>query len=117
MTNKEIIEIWYYKMWNKWDTSVMDAILHKDISFRGSLGQSKKGHSGLKEYIGFIKDAFPDFSNNIEEIITENNKSFVRLTYSGTHKGKLFGFNPTDKTIKYVGAAVFTFENFKVKDV
>jgi len=117
MTNKELIEIWYFQMWNKWDKSVFNKILCNEISFRGSLGQSKKGHKGISEYIDFVRQAFPDFHNQIDLIISENNKSFVKLTYTGTHQGEIFNMLPTNLPFAYTGAAVFTFNDNKISDV
>jgi steroid delta-isomerase-like uncharacterized protein len=117
MTNKELIEKWYYKMWNDWDMDIIPEILDEKITFRGSLGQEKRGREGLKEYIEYIRDSFPDFRNEIELIIDEKNKSFAKLRYNGTHKGKIFGVEPTNKKIAYSGTAVFTFEKGKIMDV
>lgn len=117
MSNKNLIEKWYLEMWNEWKTYIFPEILVPEITFRGSLGQVKKGYNGLNEYMEYIKFAFPDFHNEVELIITDNNKSFAKLKYSGTHKGKIFGFKPTNKKIEYYGTAVFTFENEKIKDV
>jgi predicted ester cyclase len=54
--------------------------------------------------------AFPDFNNEIEEVIFEGNKAFARLTYHGTHLGELFGIAPTGKGIQYAGTAQLPLE-------
>ena len=117
MTNQELIKTWYHQMWNKWDKTVFPDILHENITFRGSLGQEKKGFAGLSDYIDFIQAAFPDFHNQIDLIINEEDKAFAKLTYSGTHKGITFGIPPTGKKMAYAGAAVFTFKEEKILDV
>lgn len=117
MKNNDLIEKWYLEMWNEWKTDIFPEILVPEITFRGSLGQEKKGYIGLKEYMDYIKSAFPDFHNEIELIISEEKKSFAKLKYSGTHRGEIFGRKPTNKKIHYYGTAVFTFENEKIKDV
>ena len=117
MSNKDLIEKWYLEMWNEWKIDIFPEILVPEITFRGSLGQEKKGYNGLNEYMEYIKSAFPDFHNEVELIITDNNQSFAKLKYSGTHRGEIFGFKPTNKKIEYYGTAVFTFENEKIKDV
>lgn len=117
MNNKELIEIWYHDMWNNWNKEVMPQILDKNITFRGSLGEEKSGFEGLSEYIDFIRNAFPDFHNSIEIIVSEGNTSFAKLKYSGTHQGKLFGIEPTNKKIEYLGSAIFSFFNGKIIDV
>jgi len=104
-------------MWDEWNFDIFSEILVPEITFRGSLGQEKTGYQGLEAYMNYVRSAFPDFHNSIELIITENDKSFAQLKYSGTHKGKIFDIKPTYREIEYYGTAVFTFENEKIKDV
>lgn len=104
-------------MWNKWNKDIMTDILDENVSFRGSLGVEKKGFDGLSEYIDFIRDAFPDFQNEIELIITEKDTSFAKLRYTGTHKGEVFGIQPTNRKVEYSGSAIFTFKNGKIVDI
>jgi predicted ester cyclase len=70
-------------MWNRFDKSIISEILTEDLRFRGSLGQSKNGYSEFGEYVDFVQRAFPDFSNEIEEIISEGDKAFAKLLYRG----------------------------------
>jgi predicted ester cyclase len=41
---------------------------------------------------------------SIEEIISEGDKAFARLTYRGTHSGKLFGIAATGRKILWRSA-------------
>ena len=113
----QLIEAWYHRMWNQWDKTAFPDILSEDITFRGSLGQTKHGYAGLSDYIDFIRAAFPDFHNHIELILSDGDQAFAQLTYTATHQGEVFGVAPTGKRIQYAGAAVFTFVDDKIADV
>jgi steroid delta-isomerase-like uncharacterized protein len=115
--NRQLIETWYYRMWNQWDKSVFPKILAEDIQFRGSLGNVVEGHQGVSQYMDYIRAAFPDFHNAIEQIISEADQAFARLTYTGTHRGTIFGIEPTGRKVTYAGAAVFTFRNDRIAEV
>jgi predicted ester cyclase len=65
----------------------------------------------------FVQRAFPDFTNEIEEMISEGDKAFARLTYRGTHRGELFDIAATGRRIQYAGAAVFRFRGDKIAEV
>ena len=106
-----LIRRFYDELWNRFDKTIFAEILTDDLRFRGSLGQEKSCLAEFGEYIDFIRRTFPDFSNEIEEIISEGDKAFARLTYRGTHYGELFGIAPTGRKIRYSGAAVFTFRS------
>ena len=57
------------------------------------------GREGLKQLIAMGLNAFPDWHETIEDIIAEGDKVWVRLTYTGTHKGEFMGLAPTGKKI------------------
>ena len=115
--NRLLIERFYHELWNRFDKTIFRDILAPDLRFRGSLGQTKRGHHEFGDYVDFIQSAFPDFSNEIEEIISEGDKAFARLTYRGTHQGEVFGIAPTGQRIQYEGAAVFTFRGDLIAEV
>jgi predicted ester cyclase len=115
--NRLLIERFYNEMWNRFDKTVLPDILTEDLRFRGSLGQLMRGLAEFGEYVDFIQRAFPDFSNEIEEIISEGDKAFARLTYRGTHRGEVFDIAPTGRLIQYAGAGVFTFRGDRIAEV
>ena len=57
---------------------------------------------------------FPDFHNHIEELIAEGHKVAARLTYTGTHRGELWGYPPTGRKISYPGLAIFECQNGQI---
>ena len=107
----------YNEMWNRFDKSVLSEILDPDIRFRGSLGQEKVGYAEFGEYIDFIAAFSPDFHNTVLATITEGNQTFARLSYSGTHRGEVFGVEPTGRSFEYAGAAIFSFDADLITDV
>ncbi len=115
--NRELIERFYHEMWNRFDKALIPVLLAEEIRFRRLTGQHKDGHAEFAEYVDFIERAFPDFTNQIEEIISEEDKAFARLTYRGTQRGEIFGIAPTGRPIQYAGAAVFRFRGDKIVEV
>ena len=106
--NKKLVQSYYDKLWNRWNFDAADTLLTPDFRFRGSLSVTVEGRDGFRGYVRLVREAFPDFHNQVEEIIAEGAKVAARLTYTGTHQGSLFGFPPTGKRIAYAGAAIFT---------
>jgi len=112
-----LIDRFYDDMWNRFDKSVFGAILDPKIHFRGSLGQTKVGFEEFGDYVDYIEAFAPDFHNEVHSTITEENLTFARLSYTGTHKGEVFGLAPTGRRFEYSGAAVFTFSDGLISDV
>lgn len=115
--NKELVRKFYDRLWNQWDYAVAETLLADNIVFRGSIGLTKHGRTGFIAYADIIRSAFPDFHNSIRELIAEGGKVVARLTYSGTHRGEIFGSKPSGKKFEYEGVAIFTIENGKISEV
>ncbi len=115
--NKKLIDTFYNRLWNRWDMGCVPEILSEDISFRGSLGVEKRGHREFIAYVDFIRAAFPDFHNTVEEVIAEGDTVVARLTYRGTHEGALFGVPASGNRIAYAGVAIFRIRDGKIADV
>jgi C-1 hydroxylase len=59
----------YHELWNGRKLELADEIVAEDLVFRGSLGASIRGRDGLKTYVHAIRTAFPDWHNEIDEMI------------------------------------------------
>jgi predicted ester cyclase len=112
-----LIDRFYDDMWNRFDKTIFPEILHSEIRFRGSLGQITTGFEHFGEYVDFTEAFSPDFHNEVITTITEGNRTFARLSYTGTHQGEVLGLAPTGRTFEYTGAAVFTFRGDLIGDV
>jgi steroid delta-isomerase-like uncharacterized protein len=106
--HKAIVRRYYDDLWNRRDTALADELIATDFAFRGSLGTETRGRDGFLRYVATVRAAFPDFDNTVEELIAEGDKVVARLTYRGTHRGELFGVEPTGTAIAFAGVAIFT---------
>jgi steroid delta-isomerase-like uncharacterized protein len=112
--NARIIERYYYELWNSWNFALADELLAPAIEFRGSLGVEVRGIEAFQGYMRLVQNAFPDFSNTMEDLVSQRNKIVARLTYRGTHRGELFGIPATGKRIAYSGSAFFHIARGKI---
>ena len=115
--NKKLVQAFCDRLWNEGDLSVMNNLLSHDLSFRGALGLTKKGHAEFIDYMKFVKSAFPDFHTTISEMVAENNKVMAHFIYRGTHRGELFGIPPSGKKVEYSSIVIFDIEDHKISRV
>jgi predicted ester cyclase len=115
-TNKQLIND-YYEMWNTADLDKAASLLSPGIRFRGSLGITTEGIDGFVEYARMILHAFPNLYHAAEIVVSEENQAAVYVSYTGTHRGKLFDFEPTQNRISYSGASFFQFRDGKITDI
>jgi len=116
MTNRELISA-YYQMWNEKDFDKADELCDEDIRFRGSLDITANGIEGFKEYAKMLTKAFPNLYHAIEISVFENDMAAVYVTYSGTHEGKIFDYEPTGRRISYSGASFINIKNEKIRSI
>jgi steroid delta-isomerase-like uncharacterized protein len=107
---KSLIRRYYSELWNAWSPAALEDLISPAIVFRGSIGTTVTGIEEFKQYVNRIRAAFPDFHNHVDELIGEGEKVVARLTYTGTHRGELFGFRGTGKKSAIKALASFSFE-------
>ncbi len=112
-----LVHRFYDEMWNRFDVSVLETIASSDVTFRGSLGHTTAGREGLADYVRHVQVAFPDFSNEIVELVADDTRVFARLRYRGTHRGPLGDLSPTGRAVAYDGAALFHVDGGVIVDV
>jgi predicted ester cyclase len=100
-----LVERFYSEAWNRWDDSSVDSILTADFVFRGSLGDEAEGRDGFRAYRDKVRAAFPDFQNEVNEVVANGDRAAVRLRCTGRHDGELFGIAPTGLRVAYDAAA------------
>ena len=109
--HKKMVRRFYEELWNNWNYGIIGEFLTPDVGFHSSLGLQKNGHQGFIDYAQMLRAAFPDFTNSVEELIAEGDKVAACLTYRGTHRGELFDIEPTGRSIRYIGTAIFVFRD------
>jgi steroid delta-isomerase-like uncharacterized protein len=114
--NRAVIRRFYDELWNQWNLDVADEIVAPHVRFRGSLGTTLVGVDAFKSYVEEVRAAFPDFQNQVDDLIAEDDKVVTRMTWSGTHRGKLFGIPATGRRLTYVGAGIFQLRDAEIQD-
>jgi steroid delta-isomerase-like uncharacterized protein len=102
-----LIHRFYNQAWNRWDDTVVDALLAEDFVFRGSLGEETVGRDGWRAYRDTVRAAVPDFHNEIVDLVVAPGRAAARLRWTGHHRGLLLGHPGRGQPIAYTGAAFF----------
>jgi len=115
--HKEQVRRFYEVLWDTHDKEAMPSILHEKFSFRGSLGQEKRGHKRFAEYVDMVHNALGDYKCIIEDLVEEGEKVFAKMTFTGIHRDEFMGYPPSRKRVTWKGCALFTFEGERISDV
>lgn len=115
--HKDQVRKFYEVLWDKHDTGAVFSVLHEDFIFRGSLGQVKHGHDGFIEYVDMVHNALGEYKCIIEELVSEDDKVFAKMTFTGMHRGEFMGYAPTERRVSWTGCALFTFKGELIADL
>jgi len=92
--NKTIVR-GFIKAYNERKLNLIDDLVSPDYTDHNN----NVKREGLKHLIAMGFNSFPDWYETIDDIIAEGDKVWVRLTYTGTHKGEFMGLPPTENKI------------------
>jgi steroid delta-isomerase-like uncharacterized protein len=114
---RELVHRFYDQMWNRFDVTALDGLVVDDVRFRGSLGGDLVGREALAGYVHQVRAAFPDFHNEVVELVVDDGQAAARLRYRGTHEDQVLGVPATGRRVTYDGAAFFTFADDRIASV
>lgn len=115
--HKDQVRKFYEILWDAHDKNAIPSVLHENFTFRGSLGQEKRGHTGFAEYVDMVHQALGEFKCIIENLVAEGDKVFAKMLFKGIHRHEFMGYAPTQKRVSWHGCALFTFDGPLIKDV
>lgn len=91
------------------DLDVLDEIFSQD--YVGHLPFAPEiDLQGLKDYIDSFRVGVPDMVQETHQVIIGENELVVRVTYTGTHTGPLFGVPATGNPIVMEGIGILRFD-------
>jgi steroid delta-isomerase-like uncharacterized protein len=102
-----LVHRFYDVLWNHWDDDAVATTLHRDLRFRGSLGQETVGLDQWRGYRDDVRRGSSDFHNEVVDLVADSDRAAARLVWSGTHDGPLLGIDGSGHRFSYAGAAFF----------
>lgn len=76
----------------------------------------EQGLIGIQNGARWFATIFPDARGEVEAIVAEGDLVVARFSWTGTHKGELFGIPATHKRVTWTGADWWRVENGKLAE-
>ena len=76
-----------------------------------------RGREEFKMYVHAIRSALADYRCEILSCVAEGDQAFSKMRFSGRHIARFRGYEPTDKIVHWLGAALFRFENSVIAEL
>jgi predicted ester cyclase len=112
--NKAVVR----RLFEVWNTGALDDIeelyaLDYVADYR-PYAPLRHGHDAIKGMVQSAHVAFPDYHEELEEMIAEGDKVVVRLTITGTQLGQWGPLPPTGKPVRFEEIVILRFAQGKV---
>ena len=114
MTNEEIVRAACQVIWTDGDVSRAGEFYAEDFQANYPITDWGRGLEGLKRLATDQRAAFPDYREQIDELITAGDRVIVRLTIRGTHKGPRPNLPATGKAVEFSDVTICRIENGKI---
>lgn len=113
--NKASVQRFCEELVVKGNLAVAGDLLAPDfVLYHTASPQPIKGIEGYKSFLTAYRNAFPDLTANIDDILAEENKVALRATLQGTQKGSWMNNPPTNKQAKWTVLSFFHLVNGKI---
>jgi predicted ester cyclase len=96
---------------------ILDEVFADDVVWLGLGSGEFNNLEGLKRGAATEKSGFPDWRFNVDDLVAEGDRVFVRWTGTGTHTGTWGGFSPTGKQVKWQGANCIRIVDGKIVEI
>ena len=116
ITEKEIAlyHSWVEDVVNKDRLELADTILHPDYVMHFS--NASFDWPTQREMFRKVKLGFPDWKEEILDMIVDGDKYSIRLMGSGTHLGEYLGFPPSGNKMKWFMVSYGRFEDGRLRE-
>jgi predicted ester cyclase len=110
--NKEAFRRLFEEVLGGGDLAVLDELVAPDMVEHQPGLQS--GREGMRSLVHLLRGAYPDLRYTIEDITTDGDKVWGRVTARGTNNGSFLGHPPTGRTMTITVMDICRFANGQI---
>ena len=115
MSNEQVVRDACRVIWTEGDTSRVREFYADDYQADYPFGEGwGDGPDGAKAFADAIRIGFPDYAEEVEDIVVDGDKVAVRLRITGTHTGEMFGVEGTGAKVDFRDMTICTLRDGKI---
>ena len=117
--NKQLIERWFEEVWNKGRAEAIEEMIAEDCVIHGlgdATGQSVTGPSEFKSFHAIFREAFPDITVSVDDMVAEGDKIAARCSVHGQHTGDSLGFKASQAPVEFTGMVIVRVRDGKIAE-
>lgn len=111
--NRNLV-IQYHKVWSNGQVKILDTILSPDFVCHFIAGIEWKGIDGANKSITGHRKAFPDWKEEIVDMISEGDRVVTRYKSTGTHQATFNELDSTGNKVEIYETSIYRIANGKI---
>jgi steroid delta-isomerase-like uncharacterized protein len=108
-----------HELWTTGDPDAATEVYAEDfVAHFPASGElpERRGVDGVRSGIRRIKTAFPDWREDVDDMVTEGNRVVTRYTSRGTHRGAFWGIAASGRRVELPEISIFRVARGKVAE-
>lgn len=118
MNNKDILEEFIERVWNKKEIDCLNEYINTEYYIQIDTGDPWEGkklnQDEYKKRLFYSFSSFPDIHFSIQTAISDGDYVAITWILTGTNLGDIDNFPPTNKKIQTMGMTIYQFKNGKI---
>jgi steroid delta-isomerase-like uncharacterized protein len=111
---EELVRRFHAELLSARDPAVVDEFFADGFVSHNNPPGFPPGREGVKRFFAMFRDAFPDVTVAIDELVADGDRVAVATTFTGTHEGELMGMAPTGRRVSVTGIDIVRLEGGRI---
>jgi steroid delta-isomerase-like uncharacterized protein len=115
--NKQVLRRWFDEVWNKGRAEAIDEMFDENGIAHGlseDPSSPLKGPGNFRPFYEVFRQAFPNLTIDIEDMVAEGDKVAARCSVRGKHEGEFMGRAATQSPVEFTGITIVRIANGKI---
>jgi len=114
--NKSVLLRAEAEVWSKGNLAAIEELYTPDFVCHFIDGIEWRGTAGIKNAVASHRTSFPDWHEQVEDIVAEGDRVVIRIHSTGTQLGAFNGIAPTGKKIAIEEIHIFRLDHGKIAE-
>jgi steroid delta-isomerase-like uncharacterized protein len=114
--NAGVVRAFYAELWEQGDLARLPALMHEDVAFQGTFGQTMHGLEAFGAYVRGVRHAFSAYRCDVRDLLADGDRVAARVGFSGLHdSGPFLDAPPSGRMLAWEGVGFFTLDGGRIR--
>lgn len=112
--NKDVVLRQHYEVWNQAKYNLIDEIYSENFACHFIDGLEATGREAMRDFISGHRESFPDWTEEVMDIVADGDRVVSRYNSTGTHEGDFQGIAATGRKVSIPEVSIYRLEQGRI---